>query len=393
MKGHIRRRGERSWAIVLDLGRDAEGKRVQKWHTVQGTKKEAERKLTEILHSMSTGFYVEPSKLTVGDFLDRWLTEYAQRQVSGKTYERYASIVKLHLKPELGNVVLSKLQPLQLEGAYTKWMKTGRKKKDLEGPQGLSPRTVLQHHRVLHKALKMAVRWQLLARNPADAVEPPRFEQKEIRPLDEAGTAWMLEFARGTRLYVPILFSVAVGTRRGETLALRWIDLDLEAGTVSVRRSIEQTKDCLRFKETKGKGARVLPLPSLLVEALNAHKMEQQKVAATLGREHNSGCLVFPNDEGGIWRPDNFTSAFVTLTEKSGLKGVRFHDLRHSHASQLLRQGVHPKIVQERLGHSGIAVTMDIYSHVLPGMQEKASQGFDDALRSAIKKLSTARPQ
>jgi len=186
---------------------------------------------------------------------------------------------------------------------------------------------------------------------------------------------------------------VALGTRRGETLAVRWVDLDLEAGIVSIRRSIEQTKDSLRFKETKGKGARILPLPGLLVEALKSHETEQKEQAATLGREHNSGCLVFPNDGGGIWRPDNFTSAFVTLTEKSGLKGVRFHDLRHSHASQLLRQGVHPKIVQERLGHSGIAVTMDIYSHVLPGMQEQAAQGFDDALRSAIKKISTTRAQ
>ncbi|HXE65354.1 MAG TPA: site-specific integrase [Bryobacteraceae bacterium] len=201
------------------------------------------------------------------------------------------------------------------------------------------------------------------------------------------------ETEKGTRLYGPILFSVALGTRRGETLAVRWVDLDLEAGIVSIRRSIEQTKDSLRFKETKGKGARILPLPGLLVEALKSHETEQKEQAATLGREHNSGCLVFPNDGGGIWRPDNFTSAFVTLTEKSGLKGVRFHDLRHSHASQLLRQGVHPKIVQERLGHSGIAVTMDIYSHVLPGMQEQAAQGFDDALRSAIKKISTTRAQ
>ena len=146
----------------------------------------------------------------------------------------------------------------------------------------------------------MAVRWQLLSRNPADAIEPPRFEQKEIRPLDEAGTAWILEYARGTRLYVPILFSVAVGTRRGETLALRWIDIDFEAGVVAVRRSIEQTKDSLSLlAKTKGKGGRVLPLPSLLVEALKSHQKEQKEFAATLGREHNSGCLVFPNDEGG----------------------------------------------------------------------------------------------
>jgi integrase len=377
----------------VELERDPEGKRRQKWHTIHGTKKLAEQKLAELLHSLDTGSYLEPTDFTVATFLDRWLSEYAKRQVAGKTYERYASIVHHHLKPALGRFLLGKLQPLHLESAYTTWLETGRKKKQKEGPAGLSPRTVLQHHRILHKALKMAVRWRLISQNPADAVEPPTYQGREIQPLDEGGSAWLLEFANDGRLHGPILLAVAGGLRRGEILALRWVDVDLESAVIMVRRSIEQTKGVLKFKDTKGKRSRALPLPTLAIDALKAHSEHQDECRRLLGSAYCENGLVFPTEDGSIWRPDNFTSAFVTLAERAGLKGIRFHDLRHSHASQLLRHGVHPKVVQERLGHSSIAMTMDIYSHLLPGMQEEAAQKVDQALRTAIRKREQARPQ
>ena len=393
MKGHIRKRGKRSWAVVVELERGPGGKRKQKWHTVQGTKKYAERKLTELLHSLDTGSYAEPTELTVATFLDRWLSEYAKRQVAGKTYERYVSIVNLHLKPLLGRLLLGKLQPLHLESAYTTWLETGRKKKQKEGPAGLSSRTVLQHHRILHKALKMAVRWRLISQNPADAVEPPTYQGREIQPLDEGGSAWLLDFANDSRLYGPILLAVAGGLRRGEILALRWTDVDLESAVIMVRRSIEQTKGVLKFKDTKGKRSRALSLPTLAIDALKKHSDQQNECRRLLGDAYYQNGLIFPSEDGSIWRPDSFTSAFVTLAERAGLKGIRFHDLRHSHASQLLRHGVHPKVVQERLGHSSIAITMDVYSHLLPGMQEEAAKKVDQALRAAIRKREQARPQ
>jgi integrase len=228
MKGHIRKRGERSWAIVLDLGRDADGKRVQKWHTVQGTKKEAERRLTELLSSINIGMYVEPSKLTVGDFLGKWLQASAKATVSGKTFERYSEIVNRRWIPAIGSIPLLKLTPLRIQACYSEWLSDGR----LDGKKGgLSAQTVLHHHRVLREALNQAVRWQLMPRNPADAVDAPKRERKEMRALNEGETAWLLEAARGTRLYVPILVAVTTGVRRGELLAFRWRDLDLDNRT------------------------------------------------------------------------------------------------------------------------------------------------------------------
>jgi len=216
MKGHIRRRGRASWSIVLDLGRDANGKRQQKWHTVRGTKRQAESELTTLLNALNTGSYVAPAKLTVSEDLDRWLKDYAKTNLAAKTYDRYEQIVRLHLQPELGHHLLSKLQPLYIQASYSKAIESGLK--DTK-PGGLSAQTVLHHHRVLREALKQAVKWQLLARNPADAVEPPRPSRKEMSVLGEDQTAKLLEKISGTWMFVPCLLAIATGMRRVEILA------------------------------------------------------------------------------------------------------------------------------------------------------------------------------
>src|SRR5436190_6464374 len=180
MKGHIRQRGPQSWAVVLELGRDATGKRRQKWHTVRGGKKDAQRELARLLHEINTGGYVEPSRMTLSDYLDRWLDDYARASVSAKTFERYEEIIRLHLKPALGHHPLSKLQPLHIARYYSEALASGRK----DGRGGLSARSVLHHHRLLRSALHQAVKWLLVPRNPADAVDPPRPQYREMRALD-----------------------------------------------------------------------------------------------------------------------------------------------------------------------------------------------------------------
>jgi integrase len=385
MKGFLKKRSDNSWSIVLYLGRDPEtGKKRQKWHTVHGNKKKAESELTRLLHELETGTYIEPSELTVKDYLEQWLTDYAKVNVGAKTYERYESIVKQHLIPSLGPILLTKLQPLHVQGCYSKALVSGRK----DGREGgLSAQTVLHHHRLLREALKQAVLWQLVGRNVADAVEPPRPEFHEINALDEARTMWLLEAAEGTRLHTAILLAISTAMRRGEILAVRWDDIDLAAGLLRVRRSLEQTKAGVSFKEPKSRrGRRPITLPSLAIEMLKVHREAQREIKTALGTDYQDNGLVCCREDGSIWPPSAFTSAYRDLLRRRKIENIRFHDLRHSHASQLLRSGVSPKVISERLGHAKVGFTLDVYSHLLPGMQEEAALKIDAGLRAALAK-------
>ena len=269
MRGHIRQRSEGTWSVVLDLGRDSSGKRRQKWQTVRGTKRDAQRELNSLLNALQTGAYVEPTKLTVGEYLRRWLDDYAKTNVSPKTYERYDEIARLHLIPKLGHIVLTKLQPLHIQTMHSEALQHGRR--DRVG--GLSAQTVVHHHRVLRRALQQAIRWLLLVRNPADAVDPPRPQHREIRTLTNAESAKLMAVSASSRLRVPILLALATGMRRGEILAIRWKDVDLVAGTAAVRQSIEETKSGIAFKQPKTqKSRRSLPLPPFATEALRLHR-------------------------------------------------------------------------------------------------------------------------
>jgi len=381
MKGHIRKRGTASWAIVLDIGRDASGKRRQKWHTVKGTKRDAERELARLVNEINIGAYVEPSVMPVCDYLERWLRDYAKSNVSAKTYERYNEIVRNSISPAIGSYALSKIRPLHIQAFYTEALTSGRK----DGRGGLSAQTVLHFHRVLHKALDQAVKWQLLSRNPANAVEPPRPQRRQMRALDEGETAALLRLVNGSRLFLPVLLAVSTGMRRGEVLGLKWSDIDLKSGKAIVCRSLEQTKNGVSFKSPKTeRGRRTVVIPGFAIEALNTHRAEHARQRLALGPDYNDQGLVCPRPDGTPWPPDGLSTAFSSLVRLADFDHVRFHDLRHSHASQLLRQGVHPKIVAERLGHSNIGITLDTYSHVLPGMQEDAAHRIDSTLRAAI---------
>lgn len=383
MTGSIIKRSRKSWTIVLDVGLDSKGKRRQRWVAVKGTKRDAEKELTRLLNAIHVGAYVEPTRLSVADYLKRWLNDYAKPNVAAKTLERYTEIVSLHLIPALGPVLLAKLQPLHIQSYYSTALESGRRdRKD----GGLSAQTVLHHHRVLKQALRQAVRWQLVVRNVADAVEPPKPVRREMQVLDEKQMATLLESLKGARLYMPILLAMTTGLRRGEVLGVRWRDVDLDGGTLAVRQSLQQVRGMpLSFKQPKSKKARVVALPGLLVEALRRHKAEQAKERLLLGPAYEDHDLVCARLHGTPLAPNEVTAGFADLVRKSDVPKVRLHDLRHSHATQLLRQKVHPKIVSERLGHATVGITLDVYSHVLPTMQEEAARGVDAALRQAIK--------
>jgi len=387
VKGHLKKRSKHSWSFWIDLGRDANGRRRQKCITVKGTRRDAERELARVINEINTGSFVEPSHMTVADYFERWL-DHARNRVSPKTHERYGELTEAHIVPSLGSYKLSQLKPLHIQGFYSDALVKGRK----DGRGGLSPQTVVHIHRLLRAALQQAIRWQLLARNPADAVDPPRPAKTEMRALTEAETATLLRAAERSSLRLPILVAVTTGLRRGELLALQWSDIDLKTGETSVQRTLEQTKEGLRFKEPKTQRAsRTVALAAITVEALKRHKVQQAERRLQLGPVYEDHGLVFARDDGSPWPPDSFSTAFASLIRRSGLPRLRFHDLRHSHASQLLRQGVHPKVVSERLGHSSINTTLDTYSHVVPGMQRDAALGIDRALRQAIDDENTKK--
>ncbi len=248
-----------------------------------------------------------------------------------------------------------------------------------------SARTVHHAHRILFQALRQAVRWQLLMSNPAEAVTPPKPQPVEIAVLDEAQVGTLLRSAQSTRLYGPILVAVTTGLRRGEIFGLRWRDLDLDKGRLTVAQAIEQTRAGLAFKAPKTKRSRrVVTLPSVTIEALRSLRASQAAERLALGLGKDERGLVFTNKLGEPVNPRAASKEFTRIVKRAGLPRVSFHFLRHTHITALLRAGVHPKIASERAGHASVAITMDVYSHAVPSMQEDLTAGIDASIRTAL---------
>jgi integrase len=240
-------------------------------------------------------------------------------------------------------------------------------------------------HRILKQALTAAVRWRILNYNPLDAVDPPKVERGKMKALDPAETAQLLAHFRETRMFVPVLLAALCGLRRGEIAALRWASADLSRWQLSVVESAEQTTKGVRFKETKSGRARTVALPALVVDELRKARLGQAEELLRVGVRLTDQTHVVAQPDGQPLQPNSLTHEFVRLLAKaSGLPDIRFHDLRHTHATHLLASGVHPKVAQERLGHSSVGITLDLYSHVLRGMQEDAAAKVDAAIRAAI---------
>lgn len=382
MKGHIKERSSGHWAIILDIPHPATGKRRRKWHRFKGTKRQAQIECARLISAVQTGDYLEPSKTTLAQFLERWLT-HIKTQVTPKSHERYAGLVRQNIIPLLGAVHLTKLKPAQISGAYATALGGGRK----DGKEGgLSPRSVGHMHRVLKQALGQAVKWQELSRNPADAVEPPKVEWRPMQTYDLPQTAELIEAVRDTSLLVPTLLAVLCGLRRGEVCALRWRNVDLVTGQISVVESLEQTKSGLRFKSPKSGKGRTVALSATMVEELRAHRIKRAEELLRLGIALSDDDLVVARADGSIVPPIYISQQWARTIRKTGLAHLRYHDLRHAHASHLLANGVHPKVASERLGHSRVGITLDLYSHVMPGMQEDAAAMVDAQLQIAIQK-------
>jgi integrase len=376
MKGHIYKRSQGSWTVVYDLPVDpTTGKRRQKSQTVKGTKRDAERALREILLSLEKGSYVKPNKTTLGEWLRQWFKDYASMNTTDRTQESYGSIIERHLIPALGKVLLTDLQAQHIQSYYAKKLSEGR----ADGKGGLSARSVVYHHRILSKALDYAVKMGVVVRNVTDVVQSPRVARVTMHTLSLEEVTRFLDVARETDYYVYFATLLYTGLRRGELLALRWRNLDLDSGTIAVVETAYKlgNGDYIIKEPKTPHSRRTVTLPPSLVELFKAYRADQELLRVQLGVSLNSDDFVFIRHDGSPLYPNAVTLAFRRIIKRAGLKDIRIHDLRHTHATLMLKAGVHPKIVSERLGHATIGITLDIYSHVLPGLQEAAAERFD----------------
>ena len=384
-QGNITKRGERSFRIKIELERDPNtGKRRYHVETVSGgagepvrdVRARANARLIELLDKMNKGEHVQSSSITVKGYVESWLA--APAGLSPKTAERYRQLAAGQIYPHIGDLVLQKLTPAQLQDWHQKLLTAGGHK-----GKPLHPRTVGHAHRVLHAALARAARAQVVFRNVASIIKPPKVEDEEVVILaaDQIGAA--LETLKGHEFYPIVLTALGTGLRRGELVALAWKSVDLDGGALRVERSLEETKEGLRFKAPKSKaGRRTVPLAPVVVEALRAHRKAQleTRMALGLGKPADEA-LVFCEFDGAPLSPDKLSRDWLRIVKARKLPRVTFHALRHTHVSCLIDDGLDVLSVSRRIGHGNAALTLRTYSHLFSQKDEKAVAAVERMLK------------
>jgi integrase len=377
-KGSIYQRADSRWAAAINLGwQNGQRHRKYLYGTTRG---EVQEKLIKVLRDQQLGLPVAPERQTVGQFLDRWLEDSAKPSVRPKTFESYQQLVKLYLAPDLGRFGLSKLSPQAVQRFLNDRLASG-----------LSARTVQYTHAVLRHALNQALRWGLVARNVATLVSPPQVRRPEIQPFSPEQTQVFLKAIEGDRLEALYAAAVAIGLRQGEAFGLRWPDLDLDAGTLAVRYSLQRIQGVPTFVEPKTpRSRRTINLPAVAIAALRRHQARQEQERIWAGSRWQEWGLVFCTTIGTPLDPPAVLKGFQKLLKAAGLPKLRFHDLRHTCATLLLAQGVHPRLVMDILGHSQISLTLNTYSHIMPVMQREVAAKMDEILSPVAVKMAVS---
>ncbi len=372
MAGTITRRGENSWRLTYDAGRTPEGRRIRRTETVRGSYKDAERRLTERVSDRDQGIDVEPNRVTVEEFLEKWLHNHG---VSVQSKARYRQLIRRHILPSLGSVRLRALRPLHLQTCLTTAETT------------VSASTAHDVFTLLNMALAQAVRWQLIARNVAHAVERPRPAPHDaMRALTPAEAEQLLRAAEGTDLYGPIALALDTGLRRGEILALKWPAIDLESGliTISENARYQRGEGVVYGAPKTRKSRRTIALSADTVTMLRGHRKRQVANQARWREAWaNDHHLVFTNEVGEPLPLGSFNAKFARIVFAAGLGPLRFHDLRHTHGTILAAAGINPKVISDRLGHSDVKFTLNRYVTPTIDHQRAAAEAFSGALRAA----------
>lgn len=371
MKGHIRQRNK-NLVVFVDIGKDpATGKRKRHWETMPAgsSKRDAQRRLREILTSVETGVYIKPSHLTLADWLQQWLNGHVATDCAPRTQAGYEEIIRLHIVPAIGQIPLAQLEPQQIETFCDAKAREGK------------IRTARHCYALLRTTLGHAVKMGAVARNAALACDPPRLERKTMTTLAASDFPRFFEAISESPYRMVFVTLLASGMRRGEVLALKWKNLDLSRPEMGYARVVESGYKVHGHWETKEpkttRSRRPAALPGALVALLLEHKRSQ---AELFGEQLTEEGYVFCTHEGKPLDPCTVSRAFGRVLQKAGLPHMRLHDLRHTYATLLLKGGQHPSVVAAQLGHSTVMTTLDVYSHVLPGLQEAAARSMESFL-------------
>jgi integrase len=381
MRGHIRQKSKGSWQITIDTGTGPDGERRRHFETVHSSRKsDAQKRLTELLTSLDKGVYTPPGRLTLAEHLHDWLEGYVKTNCSQRTLDGYQSIIERHLIPGLGYIQLKQLQPPAIQAYYGKAV------------EKLSARTVHHQHRVLSQSLKYAVRQGYLGRNPCELVDPPSPRKRLMRTLTPGEVEVLLDTAKDSPYYPTIYTAVSSGLRQAELLGLRWRDVDLDMLSISVSQVLYKRGSVCTFKEPKTAHSRrrVAMTPKLAL-FLKDYWKDRERLYHQLGKELALDDLVFASVEGKPLDPGVVSHNFSRMAKRAGLGTVRFHDLRHTFASLMLLRGAKPKVISEALGHASVGFTMDVYSHIIEGMQADAMALLDEVLPKGVVKNSVAK--
>lgn len=385
-EGSITQRKDGRWQGSVKIGMNPETGAPKRAYFYGKTRKEVQEKIQEALGKVKEGTFAEPSKLTFGEWLDTWLNDYMKMSLRPTTWASYETQAKKHIKPALGHIKLQNLTTDHLQKLYNEKLEGGRadKKKG-----GLSPRSVRYIHQVIHGALEQAVRGKKISINPANAVVLPKINKKEIQSLDTKGTKAFLQEAKKTRHYTAYLTLLVTGIRRGELLALRWKDVDLEEGTITINRNLVRTKEGLIFQEPKTElSRRTINIKEDIIKELKTNKAKQAEMKLKLGKAYQDNNLVFCNEDGKSMDPRSFAKHFERMIErlqKKGFSRITLHGLRHTFATLSIQEGVDLRTIQETLGHYDPSFTMRTYSHVTNKMRREASSKIGNLIASLAK--------
>jgi integrase len=373
MKGHIRERSPGRWAIVLDHHDPVTGRRKRRWHSFRGTKREAQVRCAKLVAELQSGASIDPNKVIVAEFLDRFDRDWAATHVSPHSRERYRFALD-HVRRHLGDRVLQKVRPVDLAAFYAALARAG-----------LALRTIKLVHATVHRALGQAKAWGVIRDNPAEIAKPAKAPDRETEMLQPDQAAALLDRLRGQPLYLIASLALGSGMRRNEMLGLRWGDVDLDAGRLTIEQALEQTATHgIRTKGPKTKhGRRTISLPAHLVAELRQHWREQQeqRLAAGLGKAPDSA-PVFATVDGRHLSPNAITKAWPVAMAAIGMPAVTLHSLRHTHASMLIASGLDILTISRRLGHSSPTITLGVYGHLVHGTDDRAAQIMDAAFGS-----------
>lgn len=329
------------------------------------TKKEAEAAMIEAQNAMNKGTYVEPSKTLYADFMKSWLKD-KETTVKQSTLETYKYLVNNFIIPHLGQTELSKITPRQIQTLYN----------DLKSSNRLSDENIRKIHTIINNSLNKAFKWEMIVRNPAALVEVPQVAKKEIDVWNEEEIHRFLSFAKDSRYYAAFLLALTTGMRQGEILGLRWKDIDVENRTISVVQTLSHKGQILSAGAKTAAGNRKISIDENTLNQLLSLKLKYKEEKMANRPIYQDYDLVIRTSIGTPVSPRNLLRSFYSIIEKAQVRKIRFHDLRHTHASLLLKQGVNPKIVAERLGHANVKITLDTYSHLLPDLQKETADEF-----------------